>query len=202
MVLDEQHNWSQPFPSMTTKRYIASAVSEGDHLIVAGGKGGSHVCPLDEVEVYDGHQWRKVQSLPRACTWMKPTLHEGNWYLAGGMGQGTEVYQTSLKSLIATSEGAGQTSVWRKLPNAPLERSATAILGDQLITVGGGPGCRSAIHTYSPSTNLWVHVGDLPVACHSTCTIVLPTKELMVVGGESDSGLLRNPFRANIGGKL
>ena len=201
-VLDEQYHWTQPFPPMATKRYKASAVSVGDHLIVAGGHGGSHVCPLDEVEMYDGHRWRKAQSLPRACMWMKSTLHEGNWYLAGGIGQGSEVYQTTLESLIATSEGDRQTSVWKKLPDAPLELSATAMLRDQLITVGGGKPIGSAIHAYSPSTNLWVHVEDLPVACHSTCSIVLPTGELLVVGGESESELLSSPFKASIGGKL
>ena len=73
-VLDEQYHWTQPLPPMTTKCYKASAISVGDHLIVAGGQDGNHACPLDEVEMYDGHQWRKVQSPPRACTWMKSIL--------------------------------------------------------------------------------------------------------------------------------
>ena len=201
-VLDEQNRWTQPLPPMTTKRYKASAVSLGNHLIVAGGQGGSHACPLDEVEMYDGHQWKKVESLPRECTWMKSTLHERNWYLAGGSGQGSEVYQTSLESLIVTSEGAGQTSVWKKLPDAPLELSATVMFRDQLITIGGGKPLSSAIHAYSPSTNSWVHVGDLPDDCHSTCAVVLPTGELLVVGGENESGLLHCPFRADVGSKL
>ena len=114
----------------------------GNHLVVAGGHDGIHVDPLDEVEMYDGHRWKKVQSLPRACTWMKSTLREGN------------CYQTSLESLIATSEGDRQTSVWKKLPDAPLELSATAMLRDQLITVRGGKSLGSAIHGYSPSTKL------------------------------------------------
>ena len=52
-----------------------------------------------------------------------------------------------------------------------------AVLREQLITVGGG----SAIHAYSPSTKFWVHVGDLPIACDATCTLVLPTGGLLVV---------------------
>lgn len=74
-ALDEQCNWIQPLPAMTTKRYQASAVSVGDSLIVAGGcrSGGD---PLDIVEVYDGCQWRQVQSLPRACSSMKSTVLE------------------------------------------------------------------------------------------------------------------------------
>ena len=199
-VLNKQHNWTQPLPPMTTKRYQTSAVSVSDQLIVAGGCGGG--CPLDEVEIYDGHQWKKVESLPRASVWMNSTLHEGNWYLAGGIGQKNEVYYTSLESLIATSVEAGQTSVWKKLPDAPLERSATAMLGDQLITVGGGKPLSSAIHAYSPSTNSWLYAGDLPVTCRSASSIVLPTEELLVVGGETKSGLLHCSYRARSKGKL
>ena len=201
-VLDEQYHWTQPLPPMTIKRYKASAVSVGDHLIVAGGQGGSHDCPLDEVEMYDGRQWKKVESLPKPCWWMASTLHGGDWYLGGGMGQGSEVYCTSLESLMVTSERDGQTSVWKKLPDAPVKRFATVMFRDQLMTVGGGSPLDSALHAYSPNTNSWMHVGDLPVACHSTCTVVLPTGELLVVGGESESGLLHCPFRANVGGKL
>lgn len=36
-ILDEQDDWTQPLPSMTVKRYHASTVSVGDHLIVAWG---------------------------------------------------------------------------------------------------------------------------------------------------------------------
>ena len=197
-VLDEQYHWTQPLPPMTKGCSNASAVNVGDHLIVAGGQDDIDVHPLDKVEVYDGHRWRKVESLPKACWWMTSTLHDGYWYLAGGKGQGSEVYQTSLESLIATSEVTGQTSAWKKLPEAPLQLSATATLRDQLITVGGGKPISSAIHAYSLSTNSWVHVGDLPVACFSTCTVVLPTGELLVVGGEAENGLLSFPFRGEL----
>ena len=201
-ILDEQHHWTQPFPPMTTKRYQASAVSEDDHLIVAGGY--SDAGALDEVVVYDGHQWRRVQPLPRACSWMKSAVLRGNWYLAGRMEQNNEqgyvIYHTSLDSLIASPEKAGQMSVWKKLPDAPLKWSAVAVSRNQLITVGGGDNYSSAIHAYSTTTNSWVHVGDLPDACYSPNSLVLPTGELVVVG--TKFGLASFLLRANIRGEL
>ena len=202
-ALDEQCQWIQPLPAMTTKRYQASAVSVGDNLIVAGGcrSGGD---PLDTVEVYDGYKWRQVQSLPRACSSMKSAVLEGNWYLASRTRQGRKVYHTSLESLIATSEVVGQTSVWKKLPNSPLEWSTLAVLRNQLITVGGawgGYNCNSAIYAYTHSTNTWVHVGDLPVACYLPCSLALPTGELLVVTG-TRSGSSSCLFRASVGGHL
>lgn len=46
----------------------------------------------------------------------------------------------------------------------------------------GGEGSRSDILSYSPHTQSWVKVGDLPVGLSSTCSIVLPTGELLVMG--------------------
>lgn len=199
-VLDEQHHWTQPLPPMAIKRLQASAVSVGDHLIVAGGQG---VGPLDAVEVYDGHQWREAQSLPIAQSWMKSVLHEGKWYLDGGAQaeEDCKIYYTSLESLIATthSEGDKQSSVWKELPGSPLLWSTPAVFKNQLISVAGY--YSSAIHAYFPSNmSAWVHVGDLPVACYSTCTLVLPTGELLVIGGDSEYGPSPISFTASIGG--
>ena len=93
-VLDGQSHWMQPLPPMLTKCYGASAVSTGNHLIVAGGL--SDEDPLDIVQVYDGHEWMKAQPLPKACYFIKCALDKDKkWYLAGGVGQGRDVYHTS-----------------------------------------------------------------------------------------------------------
>ena len=89
-VLNNNDNWTQPHNPMPTSRLGASAVSVGKHLIVAGGFGDLN--SLDVVEVYDGHQWKRAQYLPRACYWMKSALHKGNWYLVGGVDQYREVF--------------------------------------------------------------------------------------------------------------
>ena len=186
-VLDGQSHWTQPLPPMLTKCYGASAISVGNHLIVAGGL--SDEGPLDKVQVYDSHEWRRAQSLPKACYFIKCALDKDEkWYLAGGVGQGRDVYHTSLQSLMATTnlEGIKQISVWQKLPNVPLLKSTPVVFGKQLLVAGGGDPCSSVILAYASDTNSWVHVGNLPVACYSTCTIVLPTGELLMVGGVTD----------------
>ena len=201
-VLDEQHHWTQPLPPMTTERCYGSAVGVGDHLIVAGGYGGSDDTPLATVEVYDGHQWRQVQSLPRACSWMKSALYEGDWYLTGGTSQDREVYHTSLESLIANSEGVKQTSVWENLPDACLKWSTLAVFKNYLLTIGGGDPYKTTIHAFYPSTNSWVNVGDLPLVYCSPCTAVLPTGELLVVGRDAFINGLSHIFKANTRGVL
>ncbi len=39
-VLQDEQTWTQPLPPMPTARHSASAVSLGDHLVVAGGDRG------------------------------------------------------------------------------------------------------------------------------------------------------------------
>lgn len=201
-VLNNNDNWTQPHSPMPTSRWGASAVSVDKHLIVAGGFGDLN--SLDVVEVYDGHQWRRAQYLPRACYWMKSALHKGNWYLAGGVDQDREVFYTSLKSLIATTQsvGAEHASVWNALPHLPFPFSSPVMFDDQLITIGGGYRCSSAIHAYSHPTKSWVYAGDLPIVCKSTCTLILPSGELLVVGGETYFGLSSLAFRAKLRGDL
>ena len=197
----EQQYWAQPLPPMTTKCSRASAVSVDHHLIVAGGL-NDKLDRLNVVQVYDGHQWKRVQPLPKAGYFMKSALLDGIWYLSGGSEQEKEIYCASIHSLIATtsSKRAKQASVWKELPNVPLEWSTPIVIEKQLAVVGGYT-YSSAIHVYSHSTNSWVHVEDLPVACYSTCTLVLPTGELLVVGGETKSETLSEAFRAKIGGE-
>ena len=201
-VMDQHWHWTQPFLPMTTERSRASAVNVDRYLIVAGGL-DDDLGLLDVVEVYDGHQWRKAQSLPKASCSMKSCLLRDIWYLAGGDEQEREIIYTSLYSLIATprSETTMQSSVWRKLENVPLECSTPVVIGKQLVTVGGYS-YSSAIHVYSYSTNSWVHVGNLPAACHSTCTIVLRTGELLVSGGETKWEVLSHTLRAKLEGEL
>ena len=162
-VLDKERQWdSSAIPDMPTERFGTSAVSVGNNLIVAGGnKGGTIGSHLDVVEVYDGHKWRTVQPLPRPCFRMNSVVHEGFWYLAGGVDQGKKVFYASFGDLTAP-ESAKQTGVWVVLPDAPLERSTPVIFGMQLTTVGGLS--EPTIHAYSHRTRTWVLVGNLPVA--------------------------------------
>lgn len=191
---------------MPASRWGASAVSVGKHLIVAGGFGDLN--SLDVVEVYDGHQWRRAHYLPRACYWMKSALHKGNWYLAGGVDQDMQTagkfFYTSLISLIATTQSAGaeHASVWNALPHLPFPFPSPVMFIDQLITIGGGYRCGSAVHAYSHPTKSWVYAGDLPIVCKSTCTLILPSGELLVVGGETYFGLSSLAFRAKLRGDL
>ena len=201
-TLTERGQWRETLPPMRTKRRGASAVEFAGNILVAGGRDdeGRYT---DIVEVYNSHHgdWAKAHCLPKACYDMKSTVLNGHWYLMGGLGQGKKVYYASLDSLVASCQPSEKPlpSVWKRLPDVPREHSSIAVFGNRLIAVGGGafPSPSSSVHAYSPYNQSWVHVGDMPVGLRSTCTAVLPTGELMVVGGLLESFVHKASFNGN-----
>ena len=198
-TLAEHDQWRETLPPMTTERHSASAVEYAENILVAGGV-DDNGRTVNIVEVYNGHHWAKARCLPRPCCHMKSAVLDGCWYLIGGEEQKKEVYYiTSLDSCVASSEKP-LPSVWKKLPDVP-HSSSTSVFGNRLITVGGEgryPSSRSSIHAYSPHTQSWVHVGDMPVGLDSTCTAVLPTGDLMVIGGYSDIHIVSYVHKARL----
>ena len=197
-VLDEQQKLnSDCLPAMPTARMLASAISKGIHLVVAGGYDGcvyprtTQAVKLDVVEVYNGHVWEKVQSLPNPDSGMKSIFYEGNWFLSRRF----QIYYTSLDSLIATASSSSgtpdeQIPVWKEPTDLPLlDLSTPTMFGNQLVDIReynssdsmGFSRSISALYVFSPQSNQWMHVGDLPVVCRSTCMLLLPTGELLVV---------------------
>ena len=168
-------------PRMKEKRWSSSVVSSGSVLAVAGGDGGSG--PLSSVEVYYNGQWTAGQSLPGACSNMKSVFHGDKWILIGpgGYKLGIKVYCVSLQSLVSGTEQ----SPWEILPDVPFPYSAVAVVGSRILSIGGGDylSRTTSIYAYSPDTQSWIHVGDLPTPLRRTCAIVVPSGELIVFGG-------------------
>ena len=193
-VLEEDgKTWSQPHPAMPTARYGASAISTDRHLIVAGGV-DSPIIPTPVVEVYNGQEWMKTEPLPRGCYHMKQAYHNGTYYLLGGQFDPVAPYESgfcaSLQSLISKAtphSSIEQGPVWKRLPAVDYDFSSVFIYEGILFVAGGFTmDWTPTLQTYSPLTHSWLKVGELPVAVSSTCTIVLPTQELMMIGGYCD----------------
>ena len=192
----ENGEWCPSIPAMTVARRGASAVSRGQHLIVAGGYStvGDYT---DIVEVFDGRSWSTAQSLPQGYVYMKSVVYNDVWYVCGGTGLVREVYSAPLQSIVESTRDT-QSTVWTKLPQTPHHYSSIAIFGQHLLTIGGGgPHTSSAVHAFSPHSQFWPHVGDLPIALHSTCSLTLPNGELMTLGG--DTGRIELSDRVFIG---
>ena len=172
-------------PDMPVSTYWSAAVGFGDYLIVSGSE---HDKCSTAMSVFDGQNWLSAQALPGRLDQIKSAVNGDDWYLSGGL----VVYRTSLKSLVASAvspavaAAAAQSAVWERLPDTPHIGSYITWFGDHLLAVGGfsfGKEKRT-VHAFNSQANVWEHVSDLPGdGCLDNCCAVLPTGELLVIGG-------------------
>lgn len=180
--------WAEELPSMEFRRCHPCCVAHERCILVVGGEAevDSPVQSVDiVVELYNGEQWTSIQPLPNEaediCLCMKSVVIDRNVYLMGGEGRDETVYVAHLDSIINSTPD--QESPWKALPNIP-DSSAPMVLGNLLIAVGGSLKPSGEIHVYSPGANSWKTTEEvLPKPVRDTCATILPTGELMVIGG-------------------
>ncbi len=139
------------------------------------------------MEVFKDGQWTTAPSLPSAepITCMS-ALHGDTWYLITRLARKYSVHHYNRSYLDLTSHHGRR---YLMLPNS---WSAAAFCGGRLLSVGGGDdrGPTTAISAFSSttSTQLWEHVTDMPVSLTRSSAVVLPTEELLVIGGRDIHG--------------
>lgn len=187
--------WNSPLPTTRIKRWMSTAENIGNPecLVLAGGRGEDlEPTELDTVEVLTGETstWWTVEPLPGKCSYVKSTLHNGRLYLVGGSTPDTIAYYCEVKSLIAQCQESftisPQRPLWREFE--PLS-SCSVSFGQHLVFVGGRtPHFSPHAVALSPLSQAQVHVGKVPIALHRTAAVVLPTGDLVVIGGRRGEG--------------
>ena len=196
LAVFESGEWIHPYPLMNIARSSSTAVSFNNHIIVAGGRDDEGHA-LSSVEVLDvaSRRWCIAQSLPNPRSELKSTLIGNTLYLMGGYDHNgsatTTVHHVDLDELIAKAPSHQDTStLWQTLQEVPLVWSAPLSIGKSLLAVGGADdraNLSSLIHLYQPDTRRWVKVGDLPTARYCCTCSVLPSGEVIVAGGQTNS---------------
>ena len=197
---DEQsHKWKQTIPPMPTARWYPGILSTQSALVVAGGLTESH---FTAVEIFkpDTSQWYRTDPLPTACCNISLVAIGNTCYALGGYGSGSHLNQAlyaSVDDLLGnavpankiTHSGSSDTqSAWKTLPNTPTYRPAAAVLAGNLLAIGGdetsrGGAAKKEVYMYSPSTNSWIYISDLPAPRSMTAAAVLSSTEVLVIGG-------------------
>ena len=181
----EGRSWSDVFPPMPTKRRGSTAITSKEHLIVAGGTIGP-LCSdnLNTVEVMNTKTlvWSTVASLPHPYVLASSTICGDHLYMLGGWDDKDKtksVLTCSLTELLQSSS-----SVWHRVADAPDYYSTCAAVNGELLAVGG---C-DAVHKYNSTTNSWDLINNMPTARYLSLVVVLPTNEVVTVGGWSAVG--------------
>ena len=177
--------WEEVLPPMPTERLLLAAATTPTHLVVAGGNRGL-VDPLSTLEVLSTEtlQWSTASSLPKALADIQMIFCDGHFYLSTTE---NKVYSCSVEDLLSSS---GSDSVWTGLARIPVPYySSLASVRGRVLALGGaesgfGENPTGAIHCYDVATNSWSAIGEMPTPRYRPLAAVLPSNELVVVGGD------------------
>ena len=180
--------WVESITPMLTARFRPAVFSLPSCLTVVGGE-DQHGTHLSDVEIFMPHtsQWHKMTSpAPSPLYNMATTVINNKCFIAEYYS--TKVYQLCVSLQQTTTDSSNTPQViteWTSLCDLPHEGCGLGSINGCLLAVGGG-GWRNPIATilgFSPITNTWKTVGELPEPRSFCTTVLLPTGELLVMGG-------------------
>ena len=188
--------WVESIAPMPTARSRPAVYSQPSCLTVVGG-GDQHGTLLSDVEIFMPHtsQWHKTTSpAPSPLYGMTTTVINNICFIAKY--SSTKVYQLCMSLQQTTTDSANTPQViteWTNLCDLPHEGCGLGSINGCLLTVGGGfINPITTILGFSPITNTWKTVGELPEPRRICTTVLLPTGELLVMGGRDGRGSLTN----------
>ena len=179
-------------------------------LVVAGG-----VPYTTEVFRPDTSQWCKTDSLPVRCCLISLVVIGNTCYALGGH-DGSSLNQAlyaSVDDLLRNAVPANQTthsgssdtqSAWKTLPDTPIYRPAAAVLAGNLLAIGGyetsewGSADKKEVYMYSPSTNSWIYISDLPAPRVGTAVAVLSSTRVLVIGGFNEGEIVNTVYQGTL----
>jgi hypothetical protein len=183
---------------MPNARHSPGVLSLQSALIVEGGYALHHT-RIAVVEIFkpDTLQWYRTDPLPIACQSVSLVAIGNTCYALGGYGRSSlnQALYASVDDLFGNAVPANQTwfssdtqSAWKTLPNTPRYRPAAAVLAGYLLAIGGyqtskGGATKKEVYMYSPSTNSWIYISDLPAPLSESAVAVLLSTEILVIGG-------------------
>ena len=188
--------WTHPYKCMPSSRTDSSTIFFKQWLIVAGGVSGG--IKLSSVIVLDTSckQWFKAPSTPVPWCSMRSAVVGDTWYLMGGgddMVSTHKMYSVSLSTLISHMKNTRK-NIWNTKLSLGLLWSTPLCLGESLVAVGGKESGTlqvvSTILQYTPDTDTWVKVGELPSPWYDCASSVsTDVSHILVAGGSKCQNL-------------
>ena len=198
---ERSQKWKQTIPPLPTARQSPGILSLQSALVVAGGYKSTFIIVV-EIFKPDTSQWYRTDPLPMGCNHVSLVAIGNICYALGGW-NGSHLNQAlyaSVDDLLGNAVPANQTthsgssdtqSAWKTLPNTPTYLPAAAVLAGNLLAIGGketsgiGGAAMKEVYMYSPSTNSWIYISDLPTPRSCTAVAVLSSTKVLVIGGRA-----------------
>ena len=186
----DSSDWIHPYPHMENGRSYAAAVGFGDNkLIVACGLARS-LETVGTVEVLNCTDltWKQAAPVPLDGHHMSSGVIDRNWFVTAHYWRDGKphVFCSNLHELSSYAA-----NVWWELKPPPVKAATLQVCRNQLLLLGGLKSAaftrrdvlQDDIYTYDPSRDAWRKFGKLPTKMSGCSCTVLPSGELMVMGG-------------------
>ena len=198
---------------MPTARWFPGVLSLQSALVVAGGYTSSYIDVVEDFKP-DTSQWYRTDPLPTACCHISLVAIGNTCYALGGY-NGSRLNQAPYASvgdllrnavpanLTTHSSSSDTQSAWKMLPNTPTCGPAAAVLAGNLLAIGGretsgGGAEKKEVYMYSPSTNSWIYISDVPAPRSHTAVAVLLSTEVLVIGGWNDGETVNTVYQGTL----
>ena len=193
------NKWSvgAPMPENRRRGAAGAAVYNGKIYIVSGMIDGHWAGGVTWFDEYDPilNSWRTLPDAPRARDHFHAAVIGNKLYLAGGRRSSAatdEVFNLTIPEVdVYDFLGAK----WETLPrarNIPTARAgtATAVLGDELIIIGGentDPKASNKVEALNVQNNTWRSLNGLQQGRHGTQAVVV-NNTIFITSGAGDQG--------------
>ena len=185
----QQGEWIEKYPPMNTECQAVVSTSDGDYVIVIGGKDGDDWTDTVELFQVKNRRWHKLTDLPRPLS--KPTATICGDQL-NVIEHDSNGYSCSLQALPSSDRPITSplTLSWKPIPLPPVIWSTAATLCGQLVIIGGWQDRSPVNSIHQLVDGEWVRTGSM--ASHRYfCFVASPSPDrIFIVGG------LDNPFFA------
>lgn len=171
--------WVNEYPPMKTARSQPAVVTNGSHLVVAGGWDGDDWTTAIEVLTLHSLSWSTVSPLPGPLDSIEAALCDDKIYIMAWNGL---TYASALSSLICSSEVTAVADTWQTASPAPVEWSTLISFCGQIMCVGGLVKGKTTAAIYQLYGTEWVVIGSMSVA-RCMCLVTAQDEEIMVVSG-------------------
>lgn len=198
-------NW-QEGPAIPANRKRGSAgvvVHDNKIYVVSGitnGHIGGHVPWLDVFNPATG-SWNTLPDAPRSRDHFHAAVHNGKIYAVGGRNTTeSRLFEDTINEVDVYDIAAGSwTTIGSNIPT-PRAGNSVAVIGDDLIVIGGESGAQHSAHRETEVLNLadhtWRRIADLNTGRHGTQAVVIGNTIYMACGSVTQGGNETNTMEA------